>query len=153
MAFGRFLLRRNDKVEALFFAILRCYECGRGNTYLKSWKFPYDTAKGKTPITLKHILSHTAGTSVHGFRGYAADEKLPTLLQILNGEAPANSQPIRSLFDAGTKVQYSGGGTTISQQMVMDVTGQGYDAYMQKAVLAPLGMKSSFYSYRHLQIS
>jgi CubicO group peptidase (beta-lactamase class C family) len=116
------------------------------NTYLKTWKFPYDTAKGKKTITLKHILSHTAGTSVHGFRGYATGENIPTIVQILNGEAPANSQPIRSMFDAGTRVQYSGGGTTISQLIVMDVTGLRYDAYMQKNVLAPLGMKNSFYS-------
>ena len=116
------------------------------NSYLTSWKFPYDTAKGKKIITIKHLLSHTAGTSVHGFRGYAAGEKIPSLVQILNGEAPANSQPIRSMFDAGTKVQYSGGGITISQLIVMDVTGQPYDVYMQKNVLQPLGMKNSFYS-------
>src|SRR5687768_6654891 len=116
------------------------------NSYLTTWKFPYDTAKGKKTITLKHLLSHTAGTSVHGFRGYAAGEKIPTVVQILNGEAPANSKPIRSLFDAGDKVQYSGGGTTISQLIVMDVTGQPYDVYMQKNVLQPLGMKNSFYS-------
>jgi CubicO group peptidase (beta-lactamase class C family) len=116
------------------------------NTYLTSWKFPYDTSKGKTPITLRHILSHTAGTSVHGFRGYEPGEKIPTIIQILNGEAPANSEPIRSMFDAGTRVQYSGGGITISQLIVMDVTKQPYDVYMQQNVLAPLGMKNSFYT-------
>ena len=116
------------------------------NTYLTSWKFPYDTAKGKTPITLRHILSHTAGTSVHGFRGYAAGESIPTIIQILDGEAPANNKPVRSIFEAGTRVQYSGGGTTISQLIVMDVTRQPYDVYMQQNVLAPLGMNNSFYT-------
>ena len=116
------------------------------NTYLTSWKFPYDTAKGKTPITLRHILSHTAGTSVHGFRGYAIGESIPTIIQILDGEAPANSKPVRSMFEAGTRVQYSGGGTTISQLIVMDVTRQPYDVYMQQNVLAPLGMNNSFYT-------
>jgi CubicO group peptidase (beta-lactamase class C family) len=116
------------------------------NTYLTSWKFPYDTSKGKTPITLRHILSHTAGTTVHGFRGYEPGEKIPTIVQILNGEAPANSEPIRSMFDAGTRVQYSGGGITISQLVVMDVTKQPYDVYMEQNVLSPLGMKNSFYT-------
>jgi CubicO group peptidase (beta-lactamase class C family) len=116
------------------------------NDYLTSWKFPYDTSKGKTPITLRHILSHTAGTTVHGFRGYEPGEKIPTIIQILNGEAPANSEPIRSMFDAGTRVQYSGGGITISQLLVMDVTEQPYDVYMQQNVLGPLGMKNSFYT-------
>ncbi|MBX2954830.1 MAG: serine hydrolase [Cyclobacteriaceae bacterium] len=116
------------------------------NTYLNTWKFPYDSAKGKKIITLRNILSHTAGTSVHGFRGYAAGEEIPGITQILNGEKPANSQPVRSLFDAGTKYQYSGGGTTIAQLVVMDVTHQPYDQYAQKNVLDPLGMKSSFYT-------
>lgn len=116
------------------------------NTYLTTWKFPYDSTKGKKIITLRNILSHTAGTSVHGFRGYAAGEEVPTITQILNGEKPANSQPVRSLFDAGTKYQYSGGGTTISQLVVMDVTHLPYDQYAQKNILDPLGMKNSFYS-------
>jgi CubicO group peptidase (beta-lactamase class C family) len=73
------------------------------NTYLTTWKFPYDTTKGKAIITPKNLLSHTAGTSVHGFRGYASEEAIPVIAQILNGEAPANSAPIRSMFDAGTK--------------------------------------------------
>lgn len=116
------------------------------NTYLTSWKFPYDTLMGRKIITLKNLLSHTAGTSVHGFRGYANGEKIPKIVQILNGEAPANSQPVRSIFDAGIKTQYSGGGTTISQLIVIDVTKLPYDQYAQKNVLDPLGMQNSFYT-------
>jgi CubicO group peptidase (beta-lactamase class C family) len=132
--------------------VLRLAQAGRVNldadinTYLTTWKFPYDSAKGKKLITLRKLLSHTAGTSVHGFRGYAAGEEIPAITQILNGDKPANSQPVRSLFDAGTKFQYSGGGTTISQLIVMDVTGQPYDEYARKGVLDLLGMKTSFYS-------
>ena len=85
------------------------------NTYLKSWTFPYDSLSGDKKITLQNLLSHTAGTSVHGFRGYSRGEAIPTLTQILNGEVPANSSAIRSMFAPGTRVQYSGGGTTIAQ--------------------------------------
>ncbi|GAB3171200.1 serine hydrolase [Telluribacter humicola] len=116
------------------------------NTYLRSWKFPYDSSKNKKPITLRHLLSHTAGTSVHGFRGYSAGQPVPTVIQVLNGDKPANSQPIRSLFEAGTKTQYSGGGTTITQLVVMDLTGLPYDRYAQQRVLDPLGMTNSFYT-------
>ena len=116
------------------------------NTYLKTWRFPYDSTKGKKTITMRNLLSHTAGTSVHGFRGYAAGETLPTITQILNGEKPANSAPIRSMFDAGTRVQYSGGGTTISQLITMDLTGKPYDVYMAENVMKPLGMNLSFYT-------
>ncbi len=116
------------------------------NTFLKTWRFPYDSAKGKKTITMRNLLSHTAGTSVHGFRGYAAGEPLPTITQILDGEKPANSAAIRSMFDAGTRVQYSGGGTTISQLITMDLTGKPYDVYMAENVMKPLGMNSSFYT-------
>ncbi|CAN5594165.1 hypothetical protein BH23BAC1_BH23BAC1_43230 [soil metagenome] len=116
------------------------------NNYLTSWKFPYDTAKTKSKITSKILLSHSAGLSVHGFRGYAPGEAIPDLVQILNGEAPANSAPVRSMFEAGTKVQYSGGGTTISQLLVMDITKQAYHQYMQMNVLKPLHMINSFYT-------
>ena len=115
------------------------------NTYLKSWMFPYDSLSGNKKISLENLLSHTAGTSVHGFRGYAKGEPVPTLGQILNGQKPANSAAIRSMFAPDTRVQYSGGGTTITQQIVMDVTGMSYEDYMREKVLKPMGMSTSFY--------
>jgi CubicO group peptidase (beta-lactamase class C family)/uncharacterized protein YjhX (UPF0386 family) len=115
------------------------------NTYLISWKFPYDKNSGDKKITLYNLLSHTAGLSVHGFRGYANGTNVPGVVQILNGEAPANNEAVRSQFASGTKVQYSGGGTTITQLIVMDVSGKQFNAYMNDEVLGPLGMTSSFY--------
>lgn len=116
------------------------------NTYLRSWKFPYDSlSKGRT-INLLNLLSHSAGLSVHGFRGYRVTDTLPTVIQVLNGARPANSAPVRSLFEPGLKFQYSGGGTTISQLILTDVTGRRYDEYMQKEILAPLGMTNSFFT-------
>ena len=115
------------------------------NNYLTSWKFPYDKSSSNRKVTIAQLLSHTAGLSVHGFRGYANGEQIPTILQILDGKPPANNQPIRSLFEPDMKVQYSGGGTTISQLIVMDVTGLAYDEYMSKHVLKPMGMRRSFY--------
>jgi CubicO group peptidase (beta-lactamase class C family) len=115
------------------------------NTYLKSWRFPYDSLSGNKKISLENLLSHTAGTSVHGFRGYAKGETIPTLTQVLNGQAPANSAAIRSMFAPDTRVQYSGGGTTITQQIVIDVTGMPYEDYMRENVLKPMGMSTSFY--------
>jgi CubicO group peptidase (beta-lactamase class C family) len=117
------------------------------NSYLSSWKFPYDTAKThNTPITVTHLLSHTAGLSVHGFPGYKWSDGLPSDVDILDGKKPANTAPIRSEFQPGTKVKYSGGGTTISKRIIMDLTGQPYDVYMAKEVLQPMGMLNSFYT-------
>jgi CubicO group peptidase (beta-lactamase class C family) len=116
------------------------------NDYLADWKFPYDTVTGNKKITLTNLLSHTGGTTVHGFRGYAKEESIPTLVQILNGEKPANNRAIKSAFEAGLKTQYSGGGITIVQKLIIDVTGTPYDEYMKESVLKPLGMKSSFFN-------
>lgn len=117
------------------------------NNYLSAWKFPYDSTKGVKKITLNELLSHTGGTSVHGFAGYERNKKIPTILQILDGAAPANNVPVRQLNTPGIEFRYSGGGTTITQLLVMDVTGEEYDEYMQTNVLDPLGMKNSFYTF------
>ncbi len=116
------------------------------NDYLTSWKFPYDSLTKSKKITLANLLSHTAGLSVHGFPGYEKGNSIPTLVQILNGERPANTSAVRSIFEPGLKYQYSGGGTTISQLIVQDITKKPYDEFMWKNVLKPMGMKNSFYT-------
>lgn len=116
------------------------------NTYLKSWKFPYDSLSGNKIITLKHLLSHSAGLSVHGFPGYNREAKIPSTTEILDGKAPANSPPVRSQFEPGLKFQYSGGGTTISQLLLSDVTQMPYDKFMANNVLQQLDMQNSFYA-------
>ncbi len=116
------------------------------NIYLKSWQFPYDSLSKEKKITIANLLSHTAGLTVHGFDGYEKGDTIPTLIQILNGEKPANSKAIRSMYEPSLKSQYSGGGTTISQLILQDVTGQPYDTYMWNNVLNPMGMSNSFYT-------
>jgi CubicO group peptidase (beta-lactamase class C family) len=116
------------------------------NKYLVSWKFPYDEKSNNKQISLSNLLSHTAGLTIHGFPGYAKGDTLPTLPQILDGQKPANTQAVRSSEEPGKRVNYSGGGITISQMIVMDVTHQPYEVFMQKNVLDPLGMTSSSYS-------
>ena len=115
------------------------------NLYLKSWKFPYDSIAGNNKITLYQLLSHTAGLDIHGFPGYKRTDTLPAIEQILNGEKPANTKKVKSLFAAGTKYKYSGGGTTISQLLLKDVTGEAYATFMEREVLKPLGMTNSSY--------
>ncbi|WP_443947040.1 serine hydrolase domain-containing protein [Pedobacter sp. AW1-32] len=113
------------------------------NQYLKSWKFPYDSLSQNKKINTANLLSHTAGLGVHGFGGYEMGDGLPTVIQILNGQSPANSDPVRSEFAPGMKQQYSGGGTTISQLLLTDISGSSYQNYLKTNVLVPLGMISS----------
>jgi CubicO group peptidase (beta-lactamase class C family) len=116
------------------------------NSWLKTWKFPYDSVSRGRHITLGNLLSHSGGLSVHGFPGYEKGESLPAIDDILDGKKPANTPAVRSIIEPGRKYIYSGGGTTITQRMVMDVTGLPYDQYMSVNVLQPLGMDHSSYS-------
>src|SRR5262249_26326956 len=103
------------------------------------------TAKRK--VTLANLLSHTGGLTVHGFPGYEAGAKLPSLPEVLDGRAPANTPAVRVDTEPGTIYRYSGGGVTIEQLAVEDVAGRPFDATARAAVLAPLGMTDSPYPH------
>ena len=115
------------------------------NTYLTSWKLPGDPPASGKSVTLRQLLTHTAGISVHGFPGYAKNEPIPSLLQVLNGEKPANTPAIRSESAPGSHWQYSGGGFTIMQQALIDVAREPYPKLLHDLVIAPIGMKHSTY--------
>lgn len=113
------------------------------NKTLKSWTLPASPFTATTPVTLRALLSHTAGTSVHGFAGYAAGEPVPTLPQVLSGTAPANSAPVVVDQAVGSAYRYSGGGYSIAQQMMIDATGQTFPVVVRDKVFAPIGMTRS----------
>ena len=115
------------------------------NEKLVTWKVPENEFTREKKVTLRGILSHTAGLTVHGFPGYAADAPVPTLVQVLDGAKPANTAPVRVDVIPGGTWRYSGGGYTVMQQLVVDVTGEPYPEFMRSAVLGPLGMDASTY--------
>ncbi|MGA2978484.1 MAG: serine hydrolase domain-containing protein [Terriglobales bacterium] len=115
------------------------------NQKLVTWKVPENEFTKDQKVTLRRLQSHSAGLTVHGFPGYAVGEPVPTLVQILNGEKPANTAPIRVDFVPGTKFRYSGGGVTIEQQLIMDVTGKQFPQFMRETVLDKIGMTDSSY--------
>ncbi len=114
--------------------------------YLKTWTFPDNGfSKGKA-ITLKNLLSHTAGLSTSGFMGYARTDTIPSINQILDGERPANSETVKPILPPNTQFKYSGGGTTISRKILNDNVSSNYDSLMQAIVLKPLKMTNSTFS-------
>jgi CubicO group peptidase (beta-lactamase class C family) len=115
------------------------------NTYLKSWKVPENRFQLQEKVTLRRILSHSAGLTVGSFGGYRSGDSIPTLLQILNGEKPANSPPIRVDTVPGSISRYSGGGSVVLQQLLMDVTGEPFPTLMKRLVHEPIGMTLSTY--------
>jgi CubicO group peptidase (beta-lactamase class C family) len=115
------------------------------NDSLASWKLPDNELTRAKPVTLRMLLSHTGGVTVHGFPGYVAGKPLPTIQQILDGKAPANTEAIRVDLAPGTQFRYSGGGTTITQLALTERTKRAYPEYLSARVLAPFGMvRSSF---------
>lgn len=72
------------------------------NQKLLSWKVPESSFTETKKVTLRRIMSHSAGLSVHGFGGYPRGANVPSLVQILNGAKPANSGPVKVMFEPGT---------------------------------------------------
>ena len=123
---------------------------GDVNEVLEGWKVPAseltDPEGGeRRPVTLRDLLSHTAGTTVSGFPGYAAGEEVPDTIGVLEGLG--NTPPVRVELVPGTQRQYSGGGYTIVQLLVDELAGeQSYAAWMEENVLRPLGMRDSCFA-------
>jgi CubicO group peptidase (beta-lactamase class C family) len=115
------------------------------NTQLTSWKVPLSSAAPGAVVTLRELLTHTAGFTVHGFPGYAAGAPVPTLVQVLDGAKPANTAPIRLEAMPGARWQYSGGGYEVMQQLLLDVAKEPFPRLLHDTVLAPIGMTHSTY--------
>lgn len=116
------------------------------NEQLSGWQISDNDLTAKTPVTLRHLLSHSAGLTVGGFAGYAAGSDLPTVEQILNGAAPANSAPVVVDLTPGLRQRYSGGGLTVAQLLMTQAAGTDFPDLMQARVLRPLGMAASAYA-------
>jgi CubicO group peptidase (beta-lactamase class C family) len=113
------------------------------NDYLVSWQVPENEFTAQEKVTLRRLLSHSAGMPHHDVRGYAVGEAVPTLLQILDGAPPANSPPIRVSHVPGTQALYSNAGYIVVRPLLEDVTGQRFPQIVRDAVLEPCGMNDS----------
>ncbi|MGA3205869.1 MAG: serine hydrolase domain-containing protein, partial [Bryobacteraceae bacterium] len=63
------------------------------NLKLRSWKVPDSEFTKTEKVTLRRLLNHSAGLTVHGFPGYEAGTPVPTLVEVLDGKKPANTEP------------------------------------------------------------
>ncbi len=108
------------------------------NASLRRWTVPENDLTEASPVTLRHLLSHTAGLTQHGFPGYAAGEPVPTPVGVLEGEG--NTPPVRVDLEPGSAWRYSGGGYVVAQVLIEDASGEPFPEYMRRRVLGPLGM-------------
>lgn len=115
------------------------------NSKLTSWRLPRNS-EWQPVVTLRHLVSHSAGLTTSGFPGYKRSAQIPTAVEILNGAHPANTFGVRVDAVPGTQFRYSGGGTLVMQQLLEDVTGTPFPMLMRELVLDPLGMADSDYA-------
>lgn len=120
------------------------------NGYLTGWQLAENEFTTDSVVTLRHLLTHSAGLTVWGFPGYRKDEPfaqgqdVATNQQVLDGDG--NTDPVRVYKEPGTSWQYSGGGYTVMEQMVEDVVGLPFHEILQGRVLGPAGMTWSTYA-------
>lgn len=130
-------------------AILRLVQEGKldldapVSQYLSRWSLPesiFDSEK----VTIRRILSHTSGLSLHGYSGFRPNSPLPTTIESLNGKTNGAGD-VQLRFQPGTAFSYSGGGYTLLQLIVEEVTGKSFSEFIDASVLTPLNMRRSSY--------
>lgn len=126
------------------------------DAYLASWRLP-DSGGWRPTVTVRQLLAHTAGLSYNWFHGYSQDQPVPTITEVLSGQSPATSPPVRVTMLPGSAFRYSGSHYAVLQQLMEDVTGTGFAELMSSLVLEPLGMVDSSYDQdfprRHGQVA
>lgn len=111
------------------------------NSYLTSWQIPDNEFTVTEKVTLRRILTHTAGLTVWGFPGYDKGDDIPGVVEVLDGKG--NTDPVRVFRQPGEAWQYSGGGYTIMQLAIADTEKTEFARSMQNNVLDRMGMSGS----------
>lgn len=141
--------------------IMRLVEQGKveldapANRYLKRWQIR-SSQFDPDGVTIRRMLTHTAGLSVHGFSDYDQRRRLPALVEILEGKnqielfGSANG-PVFIKWQPGSKYRYSGGGFVLLQMIIEDVSGEPFATFMHREVTAPLGLNVQWVWTRQLE--
>jgi CubicO group peptidase (beta-lactamase class C family) len=121
------------------------------STYLTRWELP-PGAFDVSGVTVRRLLSHTAGLSDGlGYDGFDAPQEVQTLEASLSRAAdasPGNDGVVRLGAEPGEGWAYSGGGYTLLQLLVEEVSGQGFADFMDARVFTPLGMERTTFDHR-----
>ncbi len=116
------------------------------NRYLRTWRLPI--LDPDQPITVRHLLAHTAGLNADDFGGFGAvqpEGPVPSLLDVLTGCLPAQTAPILPEVPAGRRYRYSGNHFVVVEQVLCDLTGQSFASLIHELVFEPLEMRDSGY--------
>ncbi|MBC7536456.1 MAG: serine hydrolase, partial [Ferruginibacter sp.] len=113
------------------------------NNYLQSWRITENDFTKRAAITLKMLLSHSAGTSQSSYFGFTPDQALPTIVEILAGAKISGTRPVVVNSEPGKAFRYSGGGSIIAQMAMMDVSKKSFSDLTQEIIFDKLGMRNS----------
>ena len=116
------------------------------NAKLTSWKVPANSFDKDHAVTLRGLLSMTAGINVPEFPGYEISALVPNLTQILYGAPPANSPPVTIVAEPGSVYRYSSGGYEIAEALMADTMQRRFPELMNEFVLKPAGMSRSTFA-------
>jgi len=142
------------QLSSLAAAVTALAEVGEGDLsldgpiseVLQAWQLPENALTAETPVTLRHLLSHTAGINVGQYQGYQAGEDLPTLDNLLRGEVPSKSPRVSIDSPPGRQFNYSVNGYLIVQQALSELSGQSFAEIAEEEVFTPLGLERSTFA-------
>ncbi len=135
----------NGKVLTAW-GIMRLVEKGQldldapANRYLKRWQIR-SSDFDPNAVTIRRLLSHTAGLTVHGFSDYPEGARLPSLVDVLEGKNQ-NNGVVYIKWPPGSTNVYSGGGFVILQMIIEDTTGESFAEFIRREVARPLRLSS-----------
>jgi CubicO group peptidase (beta-lactamase class C family) len=109
------------------------------NEYLVGTGYQLQGEKGEK-ATIRQLLSHTAGTNVHGFIGYHIKAGLPTSTEIVQGKGDSDKVEITGVQG---EYAYSGGGYQVVQLAVENTVKKPFHQIAKEVLFEPLGMKAS----------
>ncbi|AOE50920.1 serine hydrolase domain-containing protein [Kangiella sediminilitoris] len=113
------------------------------NQYLKGWTVPENEYTKNEKVTLRRLISHTAGFNRYFHSRYSPKEQMPTVEQMLSGEAPSKDQPAKLIYEPGYGYKYSNPGYLVLEELLTDVTQQSFVETLDELVLKPSGMSHS----------
>ncbi len=116
------------------------------NEYLKSWKLPENEFTSKAPVNIRRILSHFSGINVPSYRGFLKEGAIPSLLDVLNGTGPSDAPAVIVENPVDEQFAYSTGSFAVLQTILQDVSGENFEALIQRELLQPLNMQRSFFA-------
>ena len=114
------------------------------SNYISSWKLP-SSEFNSNKVTIRNLLQHTAGLSVHGYNGYESKNELTSTVKSLSGTTNQD-EAVKLIMEPESKWKYSGGGYTILQLVIEEVSGKSFAKYMQETIFKPLKMKNTSFT-------